>query len=217
MNPENRTWRPLDPVAESLPEGLESALGDGDSAFACVVVLVDSEIDCGWGAQASLTVARGWAESGRRVILVDACLDRPVLHQSAGVENGEGVCDMVLYGASVPRIARLVREGLYLVPAGTPVARVADVLTHLKWDAVIRGCRETGVTLVFHVSTGTPGAQALTERAEGVLVLAPSSRDVDTIVGSEWGPLIAVLGPENGGGPSVSSLLVSRHACSVVT
>ena len=65
MNPENRTWRPLDPVAESLPEGLESALGDGDSAFACVVVLVDSEIDCGWGAQASLTVARGWAESGR--------------------------------------------------------------------------------------------------------------------------------------------------------
>ena len=207
MNPENRTWRPIDPEAGSLPEGLESALGDGDSVSACVVVLVDSEIDSEWGAQATLAVARRWAASGRRVILVDACLDCPVLHQSAGIENGEGVCDMVLYGASVPRIARPVGEGLYLVPAGTPVVRVADVLTHLKWDAVIRGCREAGVTLVLHVSTGTPGAQALTERAEGVLVLAPSSRDVDTVVGSEWGPLIAVLGPGNGGGPSVSSLL----------
>ena len=94
MNPENRTWRPIDPEAGSLPEGLESALGDGASVSACVVVLVDSEIDSEWGAQATLAVARRWAASGRRVILVDACLDCPVLHQSAGIENGEGVCSM---------------------------------------------------------------------------------------------------------------------------
>ena len=171
MNPENRTWRPIDPEAGNFPEGLESALGDGDSVSACVVVLVDSEIDRERGAQASLAVAKRWAASGRRIILADACLDHPVLHEAAGVENGEGISDMVLYGASLQRIVAPVGEGLLFAPAGTPVVRVADVLKHVKLDMVISGCKEVGATLVFHVSTGTPGAQALTERAEGVLTL----------------------------------------------
>ena len=203
MNPENQAWQPLDPATGSLPGEIESALGDGDSVSACVVILVDSEIDRDWGAQASVAVAKRWAASGRRIILADACLDGPVLHEAVGVENGEGVSDMVLYGASATRITERVEGGFMLAPAGTPVIEVADVLKHIKWDMVIRGCREAGATLVFHVSTGTPGAEAMTKRAEGVLVLASPSKDVDAILGSESGPLIAVLGPSNGDVPSV--------------
>jgi len=204
MNPKNQAWQPLDPVAWSLSPGIESALGDGDSLSACVVILVDSEIDRNWGAQASVAVAKRWAASGHSVLLADARLDGPVLHETVGVENGEGVSDMVLYGASVPRIARRVEDRLMLAPAGTPVVQVAEVLNHVKWDMVIRGCREARATLVFHVSTGTPGVEAITKRAEGVLVLAPASKDVDAILGSESGPLIAVVGPENGGAPLVA-------------
>ena len=203
MNPENQAWQPLDPATGSLPGEIESALGGGDSVSACVVILVDSEIDRDWGAQASVAVAKRWAASGRRIILADACLDGPVLHEAVGVENGEGVSDMVLYGASAQRITERVEDGLMLAPAGTPVIEVADVLAHVKWDMVIRGCREAGATLVFHVSTGTPGVEAMTKRAEGVLVLAFPSKDVDAILGSESGPLIAVLGPANGDVPSV--------------
>ena len=205
MNPENQAWQPIDPAAGSLPAEIDSALDDGDSVSACVVILVDSEIDRDWGAQASFAVAKRWAASGRRIILADACLDDPVLHEVAGVENGEGVSDMVLYGASAPRITERVEDGLMLAPAGTPVTEVADVLEHAKWDMVIRGCREAGATLVFHVSTGTPGVEAMTKRAEGVLVLAPPSKDVNAILGSESGPLIAVLGPANGDAPPVVS------------
>ena len=203
MNPENQAWQPLDPATGSLPGEIESALGDGDSVSACVVILVDSEIDRDWGAQASVAVAKRWAASGRRIILADACLDGPVLHEAVGAENGEGVSDMVLYGASAKRITERVEGGFMLAPAGTPVIEVADVLKHVKWDTVIRGCREAGATLVFHVSTGTPGVEAMTKRAEGVLVLASPSKDVDAILGSESGPLIAVLGPSNGDVPSV--------------
>ena len=203
MNTENQAWQPLDPATGSLPGEIESALGDGDSVSACVVILVDSEIDRDWGAQASVAVAKRWAASGRRIILADACLDGPVLHEAVGVENGEGVSDMVLYGASATRITERVEGGFMLAPAGTPVIEVADVLKHVKWDMVIRGCREAGATLVFHVSTGTPGVEAMTKRAEGVLVLASPSKDVDAILGSESGPLIAVLGPSNGDVPSV--------------
>ena len=203
MNPENQAWQSLDPAIGSLPGKIESALGDGDAVSACVVILVDSEIDRDWGAQASVAVAKRWAASGRRIILADARLDGPVLHEAVGVENGEGVSDMVLYGASAQRITERVEGGLMLAPAGTPVIEVADVLAHVKWDMVIRGCREAGATLVFHVSTGTPGVEAMTKRAEGVLVLAPPSKDVDAILGSESGPLIAVLGPANGDVPSV--------------
>ena len=204
MNPE-KTWQVLDPAAGSVPGELESALGDGDSLSACVVILVDSEIDPDWGAQASLAVAKRWAASGHRIILADACLDGPTLHEAVGVENGEGVSDMVLYGASAQRITSHVEGRLMLAPAGTPVSRVADVLEHVKWDMVIRGCREAGATLVFHVSTGTPGSEAMTKRAEGVLVLAPSWKDVGDLLGSEAGPLMAVLGPANGDRPYVES------------
>ncbi len=203
MNPENQAWQPLDPAAGGLPGEIESALSVGGSVSACVVILVDSEIDRDWGAQASLAVAKRWAASGRRIILADACLDGPVLHEAVGVENGEGVSDLVLYGASAQRITERVEDGLMLAPAGTPVTQVAEVLEHVKWDTVIRGCKEAGATLVFHVSTGTPGVEAVTKRAEGILVLAPPSKDVDAILGSESGPLIAVLGPPNGDVPSV--------------
>ncbi len=205
MNPENQAWQPLDPATGSLPGEIESALGDGDSVSACVVILVDSEIDRDWGAQASVAVAKRWAASGRRIILADACLDGPVLHEAVGVENGEGVSDMVLYGASPTRITERVEGGFMLAPAGTPVIEVADVLKHVKWDMVIRGCREAGATLVFHVSTGTPGAEAITKRAEGVLVLAPRWKNVEDLLGSESGPLMGVLGPANGDAPSVWS------------
>ena len=204
MNPRNQAWQPLDPTAGSLPQEIESALVDADSLPACVVILVDSEIDRDWGAQASLAVAKKWAASGHRVILADGCLDRPVLHEAVGVENGEGVSDMVLYGASAQRFAGPVAGGLMLAPAGTPVVEVADVLRHVRWDMMINGCREAKATLVFYVSTGTPGVEAMTERAEGVLVLAPASKDIDTILGSASGALIGVLGPVNGDAPVVS-------------
>ena len=198
MNPKDQAWQPLDPAAGSLPQEIESALVDADSLPACIVILVDSELDRDWCAQASLAVTKQWAASGHRVILADGCLDRPILHEAVGVENGEGVSDMVLYGASPRRISGRVEDRLMLAPAGTPVVEVAEVLAHVKWNMVIGGCREVGATLVVHVSTGTPGVEAMTERAEGVVVLAPASKDVETILGSASGPLIGVLGPMNG-------------------
>lgn len=204
MNPINQAWQPLDPAAGSLPQEIESALDAADTLAACIVILVDSEIDRDWGAQASLAVAKKWAASGHRVILADGCLDRPVLHEAVGVENGEGVSDMVLYGASAQRIAGRIEDRLMLAPAGTPVVEVAEVLKHVKWDMMINGCREAKATLVFHVSTATPGSEAMAQRAEGILVLAPASKDIDAILGSASGSLIAVLGPVNGDAPVVA-------------
>ena len=136
MSPKNQAWQPLDPAAGSLPPEIEAALGDGDSPSACVVILVDSEIDRDWGGRASLAVAKGWAASGHRVLLADARLDGPVLHETVGVENGEGVSDMVLYGASVPRIAGRVEDRLMLAPAGTPVVQIAEILNHVMASAI---------------------------------------------------------------------------------
>ena len=204
MNPKKQAWQSLDPAAGSLPKEIESALVDADSLPAFVVILVDSEIDREWGAQATLAVARNWAASGHRVILADGCLDHPILHETVGVENGEGVSDMVLYGASAQRIAGRIEERLMLAPTGTPVVEVAAILEHVKWDMMISGCREAKATLVFHVSTGTPGANAMTARAEQVLVLAPESRDIDALLGDASGRVIAVLGPVNGDTPAVA-------------
>ncbi len=205
MNPKNQAWHPLDPAALSLPREVEGALSDGDSPCACVVILVDSAIERDWGAQASLALSKKWAASGHRVILADGCLDRPVLHEVVGVENGEGVSDMVLYGASVSRIAARVENRLVLASAGTPVVQVDDVMNHVRWDMVIRGCSEAGATLVFFASVDTPGVEAMTKRADGVLVLATASKDVVPLPGASSSSLIAVLGPGNGEPPLVSN------------
>ena len=201
MNSNDQAWQPIDLASENLPQEIEGALGEGDSPSACIVVLVDPEIDPKWGARVSLACSKRWAASGYRVILADGCLNDPVLHEAVGLENGEGVSDMVLYGASITRIAGPVGARLVLASAGTPVVQVAEVMEHVRWDMVIRGCREARATLVFHVSTGTPGVEAMARRADGVLVLAPASTDVSALLGSAAGSLVAVLGPGNGNAP----------------
>ena len=69
MNLNDQAWQPVDPAAGNLPAIVEGALGDVDAPSACVVILVDAEIDPDWGSQASLAVSRSWAASGHRVIL----------------------------------------------------------------------------------------------------------------------------------------------------
>jgi hypothetical protein len=82
----------------------------------CVVVFMDSGIDRKWGARASLALAKAWTTAGRRVILLDACMDRPELHRAAGVPNLRGASDMVLSEATIQDILVDVGDGLLLAP-----------------------------------------------------------------------------------------------------
>jgi hypothetical protein len=71
-------------------------------------------------------------------LLADLALVRPGLHDVVGVENGEGMTDAFLFGSSVLRVARPIRDrGFLFVPAGTATARPEAVATSPRWSAVV--------------------------------------------------------------------------------
>ena len=150
-------------MAEGVPGRLASR---GVSVRGCVGLRVAEGSDRRWGAEAGLRVARGWAATGRKVLLADAALDDPILHAVAGTEHAEGISDVVLYGASVQRVASPVDGAVLVVSAGTPVGDAEEVLAHARWGAIIDGFREAGATLLVHLPVETPGAAALMERAD---------------------------------------------------
>jgi Mrp family chromosome partitioning ATPase len=54
-------------------------------------MVVAPDVDPRWGADVSLLIARELSAKGRKILLADASFERPVLHEAAGVANGEGI------------------------------------------------------------------------------------------------------------------------------
>ncbi|HSM60191.1 MAG TPA: hypothetical protein VK849_05315, partial [Longimicrobiales bacterium] len=167
-------WAPFDPGAPpELPRG-----ADGDGR---VVALVASRTlaRAPWTGEAAASLARTWATGGLRVVLADAGLERPTLHEVFGVRNEEGLSDAVLWGASVQRVARpLPRDGFYVVTSGTPVPDGAAVFATERWGQLCVGFREAGVTLVALVPDGAPGWESVVAAATDVFILSERADDV---------------------------------------
>ena len=159
-------WQPLDQVTAPVSEGTTSGR---------VVVVVASEgaVASGWAEHGAVALAKTWSSSGEKVMLVDAALQHPSLHAATGLENGEGLSDATLFGASVGRVAHRVDDGGYfLITAGTAVADSNTVARSPRWDRLARGFVEAGVTLAVFVRDGENGATAFLGSAAEIVVLS---------------------------------------------
>jgi len=136
--------------------------------------------------------------------LADAGLDDPVLHEAIDGVVGEGLSDVMLYGASVKRVAKPIEGGVLFASAGTPVADAAEVMAHPRWETVIHGFQEAGALLLVHLPADTPGADALLEQAAGVVVVADNASDVIAVGGTVSERVLAVIGPEAPGASEVA-------------
>jgi len=126
----------------------------------------------GWAAGTLLTLCREWASAGARLFLLDLSVDEPVLHGALGEENGEGVSDALLYGASVRRIARASEDGgFFFAPAGTAVADPRAVMESPRWPSLLDGFREAGVQLILYLPSHLPGASQALSRGGHAVVL----------------------------------------------
>jgi hypothetical protein len=160
MNPDVN-WHAFDPQEPgSPPPSL-----DGTGAIA-VVPAGDPQ----WAASAAVALARALARSGRRVFLCDAGVEEPRLDGFFDDDFGEGVSDLVLYGASPRRVATEVEERLLFVAAGTTVADPARVRSSPRWDALVDAVAQAEGVLLLHLPAEVEGADALLARAERVVV-----------------------------------------------
>ncbi|MEM7415786.1 MAG: hypothetical protein AAF389_09850 [Gemmatimonadota bacterium] len=176
-------WQPLDGVTPPGPSP------DGSGRVLALVASETATAD-GWAPTIALALAHRWSAQGQRVMLVDAGLTRPSLHEAAGILNREGLSDAVHYGASIERVARPVEGAAYfVVTAGTPVADPTSVVRADRWERISGGMSEAGVTLLLYLPHGEEATSAFLGSASTIVVIsdpddaAPEAiRDLEPLV-----------------------------------
>ena len=183
---------PFDPALSPVPP-----MPGTDDGSGLVLLLAALAREDEWTERAAVGLASGWADAGRRVLLVDLALARPRLDGVLGVAVGEGVTDVLLFGSSIARIAQQVAGGRFLfLSVGTATARPELVASSGRWAEIVETCASQGTTVVVFLPSQLPGAEALLPRASDVVLLAELAEDRDGALARGLGPrLRAVLVP----------------------
>jgi hypothetical protein len=158
------SWHPYDP-------GDPSDVAFENDCSLLVLLATPAAREAEWAERTAVSLARGWAESGRRVFLADLALSRPRLHAAFGEANGEGMSDVLIYGASLKRIARAVPEGFLYAPTGTPVLDSAVALSSSRWGLLADGFARAGAQLVAFLPLDEPGRDGVLAHARRIVVL----------------------------------------------
>ena len=117
------------------------------------------------------------AAAGKRVILVDADLRKPRLHDVFEVAPVPGLTEVAL-GYPVEDAVRTVADGVHLLSAGAAPANPGELLLNPRLHAVLRDL----ATRYDHVIVDSPpvlpvaDAVALSRAVDGVLVVAQAGR-----------------------------------------
>jgi hypothetical protein len=184
--PARHPYDPGDPYPDEAFQGHCSLL----------VLLATPDADPEWSAECAVALARQWSERGQRVFLADLALSRPRLHDALGLPNQEGMSDLVLYGASLKRIARPAPDGFLFASAGTPVADPGRVLGSVRWGQLTRGLSKSGAHLMAYLPAGEAGSTGVLAHAERILLLAGANgTDVLQAAGTARDRVAGVLSP----------------------
>lgn len=137
-----------------------------------VVVLLASGDDRSRAASAAIELCAEWAAAGRRVVLADLHLESPVLHDELGVDNLEGIVDIFVYGASLARIARPVRNGsFFFIPAGTYAPDAGEIYKNARWPKLLAGFRDAEAVLALFASAEDTDLRALAAWSNDLILL----------------------------------------------
>ncbi len=115
------------------------------------------------------------AQEGRRVIMVDADLRRPILHQIFGAANDRGLTTMVVEEAALddPPLLDTGVDNLRLVPSGPLPPNPADILGSRRIEEALARLKTHADVILFDappVVAVTDGA-VLATKVDGVLLV----------------------------------------------
>ena len=172
---------------------------------ASVVALVPATRDRAWAAAMAWRLARAIAATGRKTALVDCFVNEPLLHESVGAKNDEGIVDAFEYGASLQRIVQQQPDAnLFFIAAGTFAPDPEPLTTHPRWRRLSAGFRhEEAALLLFCPDASLSGLAA---QPDGMIVLAPDGMDLAI---AEWPALAEALGS---GRPPLLGVIAAERA-----
>lgn len=144
------------------------------------ILLVTSAMEKEGKTTTAVNLAIAFAETGEQVVLVDADLRKPALHQLLGVANEHGLADHL--AADPARTGSLVTVEsaagrLDLLPAGTDRREPIRTLSSRQLGSVFTGLRESAIVIVDS-PPALPVADAtmLAGHADAVLLAVDTSR-----------------------------------------
>jgi len=158
-------------IAEALRSVRTNLLGSSLSSTARVLQVTSAFEGEGKTTTAG-NLAVVLAQRGSRVLLVDADLRRPRLHQIFGVEQNPGLRD-ILAGGHPEAIAKTEIENLWVLPAGDPPNDPAELLASMNMEVLIEQVREAFDFVVIDSPPilGLADSAVVGTKVDGVIVV----------------------------------------------
>jgi capsular exopolysaccharide synthesis family protein len=136
------------------------------------IYITSSEMESG-KTSIAVNLAIVIAQSGKRVILVDADLRRPSVHRYLGLTNQRGLSDVFrgnldIYNATTP-----YKEGnIFVITSGTPPPNPSELLGSKKMDQILESLKKVADIIIVD---GPPflvtDATILATKVDGVLLI----------------------------------------------
>lgn len=175
---------PRSPAAEAfraLRTNLEFA--SVDKMFRTIVITSSVPREGKTVVASNLAVA--FAQSGRKVILVDADLRRPNIHEMFGLRNDRGLTDMVR--SDEIRFEQVANQtevpGLLIVTSGTPPANPAELLGSQRMQRVLQRLQESAEIVVIDTAPvgAVTDAAVLAAEADATIFLIQARRTSERV------------------------------------
>jgi len=148
--------------------------GRGDRAF-----VVTSSIESEGKSTTTANLAIALADSGARVLLVDADLRRPKVDQYLGIEGAVGLTDLLIGRADlVDVVQRWGRNELYVLPAGRIPPNPSELLGSAQMVKVLDELKRTFDVVLFDAPPLLPvtDAAVLARNVGGAIVVVAAGR-----------------------------------------
>jgi capsular exopolysaccharide synthesis family protein len=173
---------PRSPVAEAF-RSLRTNLEFADKEKPIKTILVTSSRPGEGKTTIATNLAAIFAQSGKKVVLVDADLRRPNVHGMTGVQNRVGLSTLFKTQLPIEKVwrKRPGTDNLYVITSGSPLENPAEQLSSEKMMMIMADLRKAAdIVVIDSPPSVVADAQILSSLVDGViLVLQPGKSPTD--------------------------------------
>ena len=124
-------------------------------------VLVTSSLSGEGKTTTAVNLALSLADSGSRVVLIDADMRKSAVHRRLGVRNQHGLSSVVAGTSTVADAIRFVRPNLAVMTSGPPTGAATDILGGERFIEMVRGLEAQSDLVIIDAPPVLPVADAL--------------------------------------------------------
>ncbi len=127
----------------------------------------------------SANLAIAMAQSGKKVVLIDADLRRPVVHSIFGLEKDEGVTNYLMNDVSYDKmIKKSIMDNLYIVPSGVLPPNPSELISSQNMEKLIDRLKGDFDLIVFDTPPiiAVTDAAILSTKVDGILLVVKSGK-----------------------------------------